>query len=81
MKLPAMRDPDITFEERCAYLNYLWSVKDPALISTEYPIYVYGFFLAGTDRYTQKTTYRLIRLFSGAPFGPVRKGMKVGMAW
>ena len=81
MKLPAMRDPSITFEERCAYLNYLWSVKDPQLISTEYPIYVYGFFLAGTDRYTQKTTYRRIRLFSGAPFGPVRKGMKVGMAW
>jgi len=81
MKIPALRDPAATSQDKAIYLNYMWSVRNPALISTEYPIYVYWFFLIGTNRYSERSTFRLIRLFSGAPFGPMRKTSERGLAW
>lgn len=80
MKIRALRDPEATFEDKAAYLNYLWSVKNPALISTEYPVFIYGPILIGTDRYTQRSTFRLVRLLAGSPFGPTRKDWTVGLA-
>jgi hypothetical protein len=79
--IPALRDPNATMQQKATYLNYMWSVRDPQLISTEYPIRVYGFFLIGRDRYTEKDTFRLIRLTAGAPFGPGNKMAEMGLAW
>jgi len=81
MRIPALRDPQATFESKAAYLNYMWSVRNPQMISTEYPIYIFGPILRGINRYTEKNTYRLIRLWKGAPFGPVTKTAAMGLAW
>lgn len=72
MRIPALRDPDISFEDRVAYLNYLWMTRKPHLIDPTRAIRIVGFLLFGTDRYTQKPTARILYPWRGSPFGPMK---------
>ena len=63
-----------TLAQRALYLNYLFSVSNPAQIDTHEPITVYaGLLLRGTRTYTGKPAWRLVRSWRGAPFGPIRE--------
>ena len=79
IRLPALRDPDVSFEDRVAYLNYLWMTRKPQLIDPTRTIRViFGLILLGTDRYTQKTTARILYPWRGTPFGPMQTMKTVG---
>jgi hypothetical protein len=85
MTIPALRDPNTTFEQKVAYLNYLWSLRRPEMIDPNQPVAVYAIFgvgvLKGINRYTGFNMWQFIRPWAGSPFGPMKAWDKGLMAW
>ena len=62
-----------SLEDRATYLNYLFRVRSPGLINPYGEIRVYlGVILRGIDVYTKKNTWRVVKVWRGSPFGPMR---------